>query len=135
MDQDPGLCVLRRQDVAVDGNPPSLIHSHLSLTSHSVDHRGQLGAKEEDVDTAVAGNVVEVVRHGLLEDSAVDITDQLAIDVDRCAALEDWLEWATWHTLTRADRSKEVQNGTYERDGGIIQNGLSALVDQLWRAR
>lgn len=60
--QDPRLCVFRRQDVTIDSHPPALVSPNLDIAVHTVNKRRQFGSKEEDVDTTVLGEAVECVR-------------------------------------------------------------------------
>lgn len=88
VDEDTSLGMLRGQNVTVDGNPPSLIHTHLSVACDAIDHGGQLGAKEENVYAAEAGNVIQCLDDGLLENTGIQVTDKLTIDVDGSATLK-----------------------------------------------
>jgi exopolysaccharide biosynthesis protein len=88
VNQDASLRVLRSERVTIDGNPPALIHSRLGITRHAVHHGRQLGAKKKDVDTAVSRDTVESLGDRFLELAMVQITNKIAVDVDRGAALQ-----------------------------------------------
>lgn len=88
LNEHSGLGVLGRQDVAVDGNSPALIHSHLGITQHSVDHGGQFGPQQKDVDAAVFRNVIQIVQDGLFEYASAQVTGQVSIDVNCDASLQ-----------------------------------------------
>jgi len=88
LDQNSGLGMLRREYIAIDGNPPSLVNSGLGVSTHTIHHWGQLGAKEKYVDTAKLRDEIEVFHDRLLEDPSRDITDELAVDVDSRTTLK-----------------------------------------------
>lgn len=87
MDEGTSLGMLRRQNIAINGDSPSLIHAHLGIPGDTVDHRGKLGAEQEDVDAAEVGDVIEGFDDGLLQNAGVQVTDKLAVYVDDGAAL------------------------------------------------
>lgn len=87
MDKDPGLGMLRGERVTIDCNSPPLIHSGLCIPAHSIDHGRKLGAKQEDVDSAVCRDVIERFRHRISQFSSVKITDEVTININRSAAL------------------------------------------------
>lgn len=88
MNQDASLRVLRSERVTIDGNPPALVHPRLGITRHAVHHGRQLGAKQKDVDAAVGRDAVESLGDRFLELAMIQITNKIAVDVDRGAALE-----------------------------------------------
>lgn len=92
LDEDTGLRMLDRENVAVNGDSPSLINAHFSIARHAVNHRSQLGAKEENIDPAVLGNVVQSVGNLLFQSSGSKITDKMTLHIDRCTTLD-------WHSL------------------------------------
>lgn len=83
--------MLRRQNVAVDGDSPTLVHAHLGLAGYTVEHRCELGAKKEDIYTAKRGNLVKSLGDGCLEDTCVKITDEFSININDSATLCSWL--------------------------------------------
>lgn len=87
MDEDTSLGMLRRQNITIDGNSPSLIHAHLRIARHAIDHGSQLGTKQKNVDTTKGGDVIEGFDDGLLENAGVQVADKLALDVDDGTAL------------------------------------------------
>lgn len=87
VNQDADLGVLRRQRVTVDGHSPPLVHTHLGLARHAIDHGSQLGAEQEDVDTAEARDFVEGFGDGLSQLASLEVADEVAVDVDGGAAL------------------------------------------------
>ena len=87
VDQDARLCVLRGQDVAVDGHPPALVPSDVRVPVQAVDNRRQLGAQQEDVHPAVVRDVVEGVHDRLLQRPGEEVRNHVAVDVDGGAAL------------------------------------------------
>lgn len=58
LNKHSGLGVLGRQDVAVDGNSPTLVHSHLGISQHSINHWGQFGSQQKNVHAAVFRDVI-----------------------------------------------------------------------------
>lgn len=88
LNKHSGLGVLGRQDIAVDCNSPALIHSHLGITQHSIDHWGQFGPQQKDVDTAVFRNVIQIVQDGLFEYASAQVTDQVSIDINCDTSLQ-----------------------------------------------
>lgn len=89
MNEHAGFGVLRREDIAVDCNSPSLVHTQFGVTSHAIEHWGQLGAEQEDVNTAEARDIIERVDDGLLQNPGSQVADKRAVDIDRGAALTD----------------------------------------------
>jgi hypothetical protein len=45
VDENTGLGVFGGQDVTVDGNPPALVATQLSIAVEAIDERGELGAE------------------------------------------------------------------------------------------
>lgn len=88
MNQHTGFCVLRRQDVTVDGNSPTLIPTELIVAVEPVHDRRQLGAKEEDVNTTEVGDVVERIGDGLFQGALSKIGNHVAADINGRAALQ-----------------------------------------------
>lgn len=87
MDEGTSLGMLRRQNITIDGDSPSLVHAHLGIARDAVHHGSQLGAEQEDVNTAEVGNIIEGFDDGLLENAGVQVADKLAIDINNGAAL------------------------------------------------
>lgn len=85
--QNPSLGMFRRDDITINGNPPALVHTHLRISSHTVDYRSQLRAEEEDVNPSVAGNIVELSSDRLLQHSRVEVADKGTIDINGSASL------------------------------------------------
>lgn len=129
VNQDTSLRVLRRKRITIDSNPPSLIHSRLTITRHAVGHGCKLGAEEEDVNTAKDRNAVESFGDGVLEPAMIQITDKIAVDIDRSAALIDGQTGVTGLGGNR----KRI--GTYKRYGSVVINGLAAFVYEIRRTR
>lgn len=82
LNEHSGLGMLGRQDITVDGNSPSLIHSHLGIAQHSVHHRSQFGAQQKDVNTTVGGNRVQSLEDRLFEHTSAQVTDQASLNVN-----------------------------------------------------
>ena len=68
--------------VAVDGQPPALVPSNLTVTIQAICEWGEFGPKEEDVNTTKARCVVQGVRHGCFETSSLRIEKHITINVD-----------------------------------------------------
>jgi hypothetical protein len=88
LNKHSGLGVLGRQDVAVDGNSPTLVHPHLGITQHSIDHWGQLWSQQKDVDTAVFRDEIQIVQDGLFKYASGQVTGQVSIDINCDASLQ-----------------------------------------------
>lgn len=112
MDESTSLGMLRRQNIAIDGNSPSLVHTHFGITRDTVNHRGQLRAEQEDVDAAKVGDVIECFDDGLLQNAGVQVADKLAVYVNNGAALVE--------TVVRTRHKRTTRRMCFPSHGSII---------------
>lgn len=87
MAQNPGLGVFGRYNIAVNGNPPALIHAHLRVAGHAVHHGCQFRTKKENVYASVGGHVIKLCSDGFFQGTGIEITDQSAININGGASL------------------------------------------------
>lgn len=85
--QNPGLGMLGRHNITINGNPPALIHAHLRITCHSVHHRSQLWAEKKNVYAGIGGYVIELGSDGFLQYASVEIAHKSTVNIDCSASL------------------------------------------------
>lgn len=113
--------MFRRENVAVDSHPPTLISSHLDVTVHTIHDRGELGSEKEDVDPAEGGYLVDSLGHNVLERTGVDVGHHITVNVDRSASLLGLVE----ECLTKTAGKQRSMLGVYTPETEGSRSGSS----------
>lgn len=88
LDKHTGLCMLDGENITIDGYSPSLVYTHLGITRHAINHGCQFGSQQENVDPAVLGDVIQGVRHLLLQGTSGQVTDEVALNINSRTTLD-----------------------------------------------